>query len=175
MAAKKRKAAKPARRNSTPKKAAPKSKGPVWERAFLAAFRDTGNVRLSCDAARVDRATAYARRQTHPGFAAAWDAAREDAADRLEEEARRRAYDGVDEPVFGSLGAGSGSGEVGTVRKYSDTLLIFLLKGARPEKYREHHRHEHVGSVRLELTEEIVDAPAHPGPQPGDPAARGAG
>ena len=28
---------------------------------------------------------------------------------------------------------------VGTIRKYSDTLLIFLLKGALPEVYRERY------------------------------------
>ena len=38
---------------------------------------------------------------------------------------------GVDEPVF-YQGA-----QCGAVRKYSDTLLIFMLKARRPEKYRE--------------------------------------
>ena len=55
----------------------------------------------------------------------------ENAADLLEEEARRRAHDGVDEPVWFQ------GVQCGTVRKYSDTLLIFLLKGAKPDKYRE--------------------------------------
>jgi hypothetical protein len=32
---------------------------------------------------------------------------------------------------------------VGFIQEYSDTLLIFLLKGLRPEKYRE--RFEHSG------------------------------
>jgi hypothetical protein len=30
-----------------------------------------------------------------------------------------------------------GGKQVGTVRKYSDTLLMFLLKGIRPQKWRE--------------------------------------
>ena len=55
----------------------------------------------------------------------------EQAADVLEREAWRRASEGVKQPVFYQ-------GEVcGHVRKYSDVLLIFLLKGARPDKYRE--------------------------------------
>ena len=33
----------------------------------------------------------------------------------------------------------------GVVRKYSDSLLMFLLKGARPDVYREQMRHEHAG------------------------------
>jgi hypothetical protein len=49
----------------------------------------------------------------------------------LESEARRRAVDGVDEPVFHK-------GRIcGTVRKYSDALLMFLLRGNAPEKYKE--------------------------------------
>ena len=49
----------------------------------------------------------------------------------LEAEARRRAAIGVDEPVFYK-------GEVvGHIRKYSDTLLMFLLKAHWPEKFRE--------------------------------------
>jgi hypothetical protein len=35
-----------------------------------------------------------------------------------------------------------------TVRKYSDTLLIFLLKGRKPERYRE--QVEHSGQLTLE-------------------------
>ena len=31
----------------------------------------------------------------------------------------------------------------GTVREYSDTLLIFLLKGMKPEKYRERYQVDH--------------------------------
>jgi hypothetical protein len=38
--------------------------------------------------------------------------------------------------------------QTATVRKYSDTLLIFLLKGRKPERYRE--RVEHSGKVSLE-------------------------
>lgn len=55
----------------------------------------------------------------------------------MEQEAFRRAVEGTEKPVFGSMGFRMGSGEIGRVREYSDTLLIFLLKGARPEKYRE--------------------------------------
>ena len=49
----------------------------------------------------------------------------------LEAEARRRTAIGVDEPVFyqGQV--------VGHIRKYSDNLLMFLLKAHWPEKFRE--------------------------------------
>ena len=45
----------------------------------------------------------------------------------------------MNEPVFYH-------GQVcGTVRKYSDTLLIFLLKGARPDKFRDNATIRHTG------------------------------
>jgi hypothetical protein len=52
------------------------------------------------------------------------------AADALEAEAIRRAFEGQEEPTGWYKGQPGGY-----VRRYSDTLLIFLLKGAKPEKY----------------------------------------
>lgn len=106
-------------------------------KAFLATLAEVGIVRAACEAASIDPTVVYARRQEDPEFAAAWQTALDAAADRLEAEALRRAHDGWEEPVFGSGGTGVGTVEVGRIRKYSDTLLIFLLKGARPEKFRE--------------------------------------
>lgn len=85
----------------------------------------------SCEQARLSRVAVYDWRAADPQFASEWDEAVEFGTEELEEEARRRAYEGVDEPVFYQ------GTECGTVRKYSDTLLIFLLKGRRPDKYRE--------------------------------------
>lgn len=49
----------------------------------------------------------------------------------LEDEARRRAFEGFDKPIVhqGVI--------TDTVKEYSDTLAIFLLKAHFPEKYRE--------------------------------------
>ena len=101
------------------------------KRAFLAAYAQCGNVTQAAKVAGISRETHYEWLDKDPGYAAAFKQADEQATDALELEARRRALEGWDEPVYqkGQL--------VGTVRKYSDTLLIFLLKGARPEKYRE--------------------------------------
>ena len=48
--------------------------------------------------------------------------AEEDAIQQLELEARRRAFEGFDKPVFH---AGE---QCGLIRQYSDVLLMFLLK-----------------------------------------------
>ena len=70
-------------------------------------------------------------------FAAAWDEVEDAVADTMERELYRRAVEGVDKPVFHQ------GDEVATIREYSDTLLIFGLKGARPEKYRERTETRH--------------------------------
>lgn len=104
--------------NQTPKKAAGDGD---WQPVFLKVLSTTANVRASCKAAGIVRTYAYAAREADPDFAAAWNNALEDATDDLEEVARRRA------------------------KRVSDTLLIFLLKAHRPEKFRETVRNEHVG------------------------------
>lgn len=98
---------------------------------MLAALAETGNVSKAANAAGINRVTHYVWLKEDPEYAAAAEDAMEQAADLLEEEARRRAHDGTDEPVFYQ------GVQCGTVRKYSDTLLIFLLKAARPERFRE--------------------------------------
>ena len=107
---------------------------------FFETLAKWGNVRLAAEAVAVSRSRAYELRDEDPSFAEAWDAAVDEAADRLEQEAWRRAVNGWEEPVFGSLGGGAGTGEVGRVQRFSNSLLIFLLKGHRPEKYAERHK-----------------------------------
>jgi hypothetical protein len=104
--------------------------------AFLAAFAETGTVTHGAKSSGISRQTHY-NWLTDAGYSERFSDAQEQATDNLEREARRRAVEGVEEPVYYQ-------GEVvGKIRKMSDTLLIFLLKGARPDKYRE--RLEHTG------------------------------
>ena len=102
------------------------------KRAFLAAFSEVGNITVAAEAADIHRRTHYDWMADDDEYAEAFHDAKEAAADRLEEEARRRAVQGVEEPVGWYQGSPGG-----TITRYSDTLLIFLLKGVRPEKYRE--------------------------------------
>lgn len=96
---------------------------------FLASLSKCGNVGDACRAGGVGRSTAYEWRHRSKAFSAAWDSALDEAADVLEAEVRRRGVTGVLQPVFHK-------GEiVGRVRKYSDVLLIFLLKSVKPERY----------------------------------------
>lgn len=135
-----------------------------WRARFLKHLSQTGNITLSAEHAGVGRATVHDRRKGDEAFAAACVNALAEAADRLEGEARRRAYEGVDEPVIhhgemcgvwvdakGKQVAPHtyGATFVGlTVKKYSDALLMFLLRAAKPKRFRENHKVEHSGKVR---------------------------
>lgn len=112
---------------------------PEKERAFLGALGQGLSVTGACEAAEIGRTRVYEWRREDTAFAGAWDEAVEAGTDYLEDEAKRRAAEGVDEPVFyqGVI--------CGKLRKYSDTLLIFLLKARRPEKYRERSNVELTG------------------------------
>lgn len=105
---------------------------PKRRKALISILRETGgNVTKACEIAGIGRSAAYEWREADPEFALEWESAIEAGTDELEEEARRRAFQGVNKPVFYK------GEKCGFVKEYSDTLLIFLLKGRRPERYRE--------------------------------------
>lgn len=102
---------------------------------FLAAFRENGNIKLSATIAQVDRTAVYKWLEHDQEFLTAFGLAKKDAVESLEAEATRRATEGVKKiKVIYHNGKVVGYQEE---TEYSDTLLIFLLKGAAPEKYRE--------------------------------------
>lgn len=82
-----------------------------WYKPFLKALSEEPNVSRACKEARVPRSTAYHAREEDAKFRQAWDEAIDDGVDVLEQEARRRALTG------------------------SDTLMIFLLKAYRRERF----------------------------------------
>src|SRR6266496_1399802 len=84
-----------------------------WQKAFLTALEKTGSVTEACAAAKISRVWAYECRKENPQFAEEWERALERGADALIDEARRRAFAG------------------------SDLLLMFLLKGLQPQRWRE--------------------------------------
>lgn len=85
----------------------------LWQKAFLAALESTGSVTAAAEAAKIHRRAVYTHKQNNAEFSRLWDEAIEQAADTLEDEARKRAFAG------------------------SDVLLMFLLKGLRPQRWRE--------------------------------------
>ncbi len=100
---------------------------------FLEFLATSGNVTGSAKRVGVSTRTTYDHRAADPEFSSQWDDAIREATDALEAEVRRRGHDGVEEPVFYQ------GQQVATIRKYSDVLLIFLLK-AHDHKFRDHHK-----------------------------------
>lgn len=156
--------------------------------AFCAALAETCNVGKACKAISIGRSTAYEWREADPLFAAAWDNAMRVGVSALEDEAHRRAFEGVADPLthqgqfsYAFEAARDEIGEVirdengapkmvpaldengkpklQTVQKYSDTLAIFLLKAHSPEKYRDNSKVELAGSLALHnMSEEEIRA-----------------
>jgi hypothetical protein len=113
-------------------------------RRFLEVYARVGNIGEACRQANIGRATHY-EWLADPEYRAAFETAKEEACDSLVEEARRRAHEGVEEPVYWQ------GAVVGTTRRYSDNLLMFLIKGQRPEVYRDQWKGEltHTGVMAI--------------------------
>jgi hypothetical protein len=113
---------------------------PARQVRFLKALAETGSVATSAAVAGTSRTRVYELRKTDPAFVSAWEDSEEIAADRLEEEARRRAIKGVEEPLVssGKL-VRDENGQPITVTRYSDNLLLALLKAHRPRPERPMH------------------------------------
>ena len=111
---------------------------------FVKALAETGIVSAAVAIAGTSRTRVYELRKHDLGFASAWDEAEEQAADALEAEAWRRAVDGVPEPL---ISAGrvvrDDDGQPLAIRRYSDNLLLALLKARRPEKFKDRAVVEH--------------------------------
>lgn len=99
------------------------------QRAFLAAYAECGNITFASECAEVNPDIHHRTWKHDPVYWDAFEAAHEMACDRLEYEARRRAVEGVREPIYhrGRI--------IGHVVKHSDALLMFLLKAERKSKF----------------------------------------
>lgn len=111
---------------------------------FLAALSKIGVITHAAFQAGVYRETVHRHRKRYPDFDKACREALEEAADHLETAAIKRAMIGWKEPVFQK------GEQVGEVIKYSDGLLMFMLKAVRPEKFRE--KHEFSGRIDGTMT-----------------------
>ncbi len=111
---------------------------------FLRAYAKHGIISDGTQSAGITYRTFYGWRKNDEVFHEDCKTAESMANDLMEREARRRAIEGFDRPVIYQ-------GEVTeTYTDYSDSLLTTLLKGNRPEKYKE--RTQLSGSVGRPLT-----------------------
>lgn len=129
------------------------SRGPKrrkdWQATFLETYALLGIITRAARQANVDPSTVDKERKRNPGFALAMAAAREEAADNLESFAHKWATTGFEEKyeeiTYDAAGKVIGK-KVRLTSNVSATLLIFMLKAMRPEKYRETFRVENTGA-----------------------------
>jgi hypothetical protein len=98
---------------------------------FLRAYSESGCVTTAAQVAGISRGRVYQWQEEDDQFAVAFREAGVAATESLEQEAWRRAHDGVAEPVY------QHGKQVGTIQRYSDQLLMFLLRARAPERYRD--------------------------------------
>lgn len=130
---------------------------------FLAAYRVSGNITRAALAANISRDMHHRRMRTDPAYQMAFAEASEAALRNKAAEAVRKAQELEDDIAFAEQEAYR-RGVFGVERtkywqgtpcgkeiEYSDALLQFLLRGAKPEKYREKYIHEVSGNVDLKF------------------------
>ncbi|WP_130471770.1 hypothetical protein [Candidatus Magnetaquicoccus inordinatus] len=96
---------------------------------FLRALARLGCVTKAAVEAGLSRVVLYTSKSADSEFAHAWADALEAFGDAIESEAFRRGVHGVDQPVY------QGGQLVGHVRRFSDSLLLAMLR-ARVPAYR---------------------------------------
>jgi hypothetical protein len=138
---------------------------------FLLEFSRTGNLAAAARAAKVTREVHYSWLRD-PLYKAAYQVADEEATDRLVEEARRRGADGYEEPI---IYAGKRCYEIDedenyryetdeagnqvriplTIRRYDSNLLTLLIKGRRPEMYRDNVKIDATNTSQLNVNIDV--------------------
>jgi hypothetical protein len=102
------------------------------QRSFIETLADTGLVAEAARTVGMSVQSCYRLRRAPGanGFAAAWDAAIAQAGRALLDLAFERVISGEDIPIFDKAG-----NRIGTRRRYSERMTMFLLRGFYPERF----------------------------------------
>ena len=148
------------------------------QRAYLLAYATAGgNIHQAARVSGYERNNHYIWLREDPAYVEAFKAAQEIANEFLEQEAYRRAVEGTKQYKFDGKGLPllhPVTNEPYYEHKYSDTLLMFLMRGRQPDKYKtvsevnskgevqHNHAHAHIpvkwDSIPLETRKEILKA-----------------
>lgn len=112
--------------------------------SFLSAYEHSANVLAAAEQVGIDRTLVYYWLEHDEKFLLAYNLADNAANAHIEAEIRRRAIDGWEEPLV------SAGKRLGTVRKYSDTLLIFYAKRRIPA-YRDKQQDININNVNVQV------------------------
>ncbi len=130
----------------------PASNNRLARQCFLSMLSKTGNTSKACETSGLTRRQVMTLRERDRAFDRAYDDAMNDAADLLEAEAWRRALEGTEQPARDPA-----TKQVVLVRRYSDPLLMMLLRGCRPEKFRMHGRTSMPADPMIGIREIMAD------------------
>lgn len=127
---------------------------PHLKKAFLESFSQHGNISAAARAAGIDRTTVYLWQEKDEEFVQQFRVAEIEATEHLEHAAYDRAVNGVknEKGVYFRDELIATETEI----KYSDTLLIFLLKARAPDKYRDNQHVTHSGSIDFGTIGELL-------------------
>ena len=100
-----------------------------FKEMFLGVLENIPNITAACKLVDISPSNITRARHSDPEFGKAVLEAKNQGYDMIEEEARRRAVEGVLEPVYYK------GEQVGAVRKYSDRLILELLRAYKPKKF----------------------------------------
>ena len=95
---------------------------PELRRAFLKHYARYGSISAAATYCRISTSTATLYRDNNPDFAQQMEDAHDEHRARIERAIYERGVEGVEEPRFNA------TGQIGTVRKYSDQLLLAYAK-----------------------------------------------
>ncbi len=109
------------------------------QRRFLKCFEACASITQAARWAKTVRQMHYDWMEADPEYAAAFRLAEPRANRTLEDEAVRRAHQGIKKAIRykGKI--------IAYDREYSDTLLLALIRAGNPEKYRERFDNRHSG------------------------------
>lgn len=122
---------------------------------FLDELRNHGNRTTASRAIGVSYNTVDRWREGDADFDRAYEEALEEAADLLEQEARRRAVEGTTRKRYDKDG-----NLISEEQVYSDSLLSKLLDGAKPDKYKQRVASEMTGAGGTPLVPSDTSAAA---------------
>lgn len=114
---------------------------------FLEGVCRTNNVTKVCNELNISRIVIYAMKAQDPAFRQRLADAQTIGIDSWEDAAATRAFDGIERKVFHK------GVQIDTIREYSDSIAIAMLRGAKPERYAAQTRNETIvgGSLGINL------------------------
>ena len=101
--------------------------------AFLNAYRAAGTIQGAAELLGISRDTHCHALRDSETYRQAFALAQRESAVALEDEARYRALNGTEVPVY------QGGKLVGHWQRRSDRLLMYVLNANHPAKFRRHH------------------------------------